>query len=74
VLLRGVLLDSVVVLLAAMIGLHVDAKTSGGRMTTELPVTVQGALRIILQTKMNAGGSKLLLWTSDRGMRMGTLQ
>ena len=47
-LLRGVLLGRVVVLLAEMIGLNVDAKTSGGRMTTGLSVTGQGELRTTL--------------------------
>jgi hypothetical protein len=71
----GVLLDSVVVLLAEMIGVDVDAKTSGGRVTTEFPITVQGGLSTTaLQARMNAGGPKLVLRTSGGDIRVGKLR
>jgi hypothetical protein len=65
----------VVVLLAEMTSLDVDATTSGGRVTTEFPVTVQGELSpIALQARMNAGGPKLVLRVSGGDIRVGKLR
>lgn len=62
-------------LLAEMLSLDVDAKTSGGRVTTEFPVTVQGELSTTaLQARMNAGGPKLVLRASGGEIRVGKLR
>jgi DUF4097 and DUF4098 domain-containing protein YvlB len=67
--------SNVVVLLAEMIDLDVDAQTSGGRVTTEFPVTVQGELSTtVLQARMNAGGPKLVLRTSGGDIRVGKMR
>ena len=66
---------SVVVFLAETIGVDVDAQTSGGRVTTELPVTVQGEQSTTtLQATINAGGPKLILRTSGGDIRVGKLR
>jgi hypothetical protein len=53
---------NVVVFLAETIGVEVDAKTSGGRVTTELPVMVQRKFsKTDRQAKINEGGPKLML-------------
>jgi phage shock protein B len=55
----------VIVFLAETIGVEVDAKTSGGRVITELPVTMQREFsKTALQAKINASGPKLMLRTS----------
>jgi len=47
----------------------------GGRVTTELPVTVQVELSTTtLQAKINAGGPKLMLRTSGGDIRVGKLR
>ncbi|MEK7685339.1 MAG: DUF4097 family beta strand repeat-containing protein [Verrucomicrobiota bacterium] len=51
--------------LANSIALDLDAHTSGGRVITDLPVTVQGELwKTELKGKLNDGGPVLLLRTS----------
>jgi len=63
------------VLLAESIGVEVDAKASGGRVTTELPVTVQGEFSTTaLQARLNAGGLKLMIRTSGGDIRVGKLR
>ena len=51
--------------LAADIKANIDAATSGGRVVTEFPVTVQGELsKTHLQATLNGGGPRLYLRTS----------
>lgn len=50
---------------------NIDARTSGGGVTTKLPVTVQGEIaRNRLVGKVNAGGHELKLRTSGGGIRI----
>jgi hypothetical protein len=47
------------------IGVDVNARTSGGSVHTEFPVTVQGEIkRSRLDAKLNGGGPELYLRTS----------
>jgi len=56
---------SVTVYMADDIRVDVNARTSGGRVNTEFPVTVQGEIkRSQLQAKINGGGPELYLRTS----------
>jgi hypothetical protein len=53
---------------------EVDAKTSGGRVTTELLVTVQGERsKTVLQAKINGGGAKPMLRTTGRNIHVNNL-
>ena len=51
--------------------LDVDAKTSGGSVSTDFPVTVMGELkRSALKGKINAGGPQMYLRTSGGNIRL----
>jgi phage shock protein B len=63
------------VFLAETIGVDVDARTSGGEVTTELPVTVLGEFsKTALQAKINERGPKLMLRTSGGNIHVNTLR
>ena len=58
---------NVEVSLAADIGLQVDARTSGGRVSTDFPVVTQGTLdKNSLKASINGGGPLMTLRTSGR--------
>jgi len=49
---------------------HVDARTSGGRVSTELPVTLTGELGSHLKADVNGGGPELFLRTSGGHIKL----
>ncbi|MCZ6868615.1 MAG: hypothetical protein O7G84_03810, partial [Gammaproteobacteria bacterium] len=54
--------------------LFIDAKASGGSVTANIPVTVQGTLsRYKLNGKIGSGGETLVLRTSGGGIRIEPL-
>ncbi len=56
---------SVTVTMADDIRVNLDARTSGGRVNTEFPVTIKGEIkRTNLEAKINGGGPELYLRTS----------
>jgi DUF4097 and DUF4098 domain-containing protein YvlB len=53
------------------IGLDIDAHTSGGRVSSDLPLTVAGTMsRTSLRGKLNGGGPALKLRTSGGSIRL----
>jgi DUF4097 and DUF4098 domain-containing protein YvlB len=56
---------SINVTLAGNVSMTIDAETSGGRIESELPLTVQGRFgQSRLQGELNGGGPELVLRTS----------
>jgi DUF4097 and DUF4098 domain-containing protein YvlB len=56
------------------VGLNVDASSSGGPVTCDLPVTVQGKIsRHSLHGVLRGGGERLHLQSSGGGIRIGAL-
>ncbi len=64
----------VTVRLAADIGVSLDAKTSGGDVSTELPITLRGKVgRRALKGKINDGGPSLYIRSSGGSIRILSL-
>lgn len=62
---------SIHVTLAADIAVDVNAHASGGHVSTDFPVTIQGKIdRSSLQAKINGGGPELYLRTSGGGIHI----
>jgi DUF4097 and DUF4098 domain-containing protein YvlB len=62
---------SVNVYLAEGVGVDVDAHASGGSVSTDFPVTLQGRIeRHSLRAQINGGGPELYLRTSGGGVRI----
>jgi hypothetical protein len=60
--------------MASNVAVDVDAQTSGGSVSTEFPMTVQGEMkRNHLQSKLNGGGPKVKLGTSGGSIRIKKL-
>ncbi len=60
---------SITVRLKEDIGVNVNAKSSGGRVHTDFPVTLKGEIdRSALNAKINGGGPELYLRTSGGGI------
>lgn len=56
------------------VGLSLEAKTSGGRIRTDLPITVIGEVsKSRLEGELNGGGPQLFLRTSGGGIRLNEL-
>src|ERR1700687_5008247 len=56
------------------VGLDVDAATSGGSVSCDLPVTVQGKIsRHSLRGVLHGGGERLHVRSSGGGIRIGPL-
>jgi len=54
--------------------LNLDAKTSGGRVHTDFPVTVRGEIsRRMLKAELNGGGPELYLRTSGGSIHIREL-
>lgn len=65
---------SVHVKLAGSLGFEVDAKTTGGRVRTDLPLTVSGSIgNGEVLGKLNGGGPQLKLRTSAGNITISTL-
>ena len=65
---------AVEVFLAADMGLQVDARTSGGRITTDFPLTFQGTLeKSSLKASVNGGGPLVTLCTGGGSIRLHKL-
>jgi DUF4097 and DUF4098 domain-containing protein YvlB len=57
--------------MASNVAIDLDAQTSGGSVSTEFPVSVQGELKKNhLQSKVNGGGPKVKLGTSGGSIRI----
>jgi DUF4097 and DUF4098 domain-containing protein YvlB len=57
--------------MASNVAIDLDAQTSGGSVSTEFPVTVQGELKKNhLRSKLNGGGPKVTLGTSGGSIRI----
>jgi len=57
--------------MASNVAIDLDAQTSGGSVSTEFPVTVQGELKKNhLRSKVNGGGPKVTLGTSGGSIRI----
>ena len=55
--------------------LSVDASSSGGNVTCDLPITVQGTVRrTALRGELNGGGSPLVLRSSGGGIRIAAAE
>lgn len=66
---------SVNLYLAEHVGLDVDARTSGGRVVTDFPITVQGVLeRTSMRGSINGGGPSLTLRTSGGNIHLRRLE
>jgi len=62
---------SVTVTLANGIGAELDARASGGGVSTDVPITTHGTVREgVLEGKINGGGPKLVLRASGGGIRV----
>jgi len=62
---------SITVTLAPDIAMDVNAHASGGHVSTDFPVTIQGKIeRSSLQAKINGGGPELYLRTSGGGIHI----
>jgi DUF4097 and DUF4098 domain-containing protein YvlB len=62
---------SVTVKVASNLRFDVDAKTSGGQVRTELPISVRGTIgKTEVQGELNGGGPKLVLRTSGGDIRI----
>ncbi len=62
---------NVTVTLAADLRFDIDAKTSGGQVRTDLPLSVQGTVsKTKVQGKLNGGGPRLVLRTSGGNIRI----
>ncbi len=60
--------------LAAEIGVSLDAKTSGGDDSTDLPITMGGKVgRRALKGKINDGGPSLYIRSSGGSIRIPSL-
>ncbi|MFP5245584.1 MAG: hypothetical protein ACLGH0_02735, partial [Thermoanaerobaculia bacterium] len=65
---------TVTVEVAAGIGLELDAKSSGGGVDSDVPVTLQGSMeRDQLRGRIGSGGPKLVLRSSGGGIRVKPL-
>ena len=57
--------------LASDLRFDVDAKTSGGQVRTDLPLSVRGTVsKTKVQGELNGGGPKLVLRTSGGSIRI----
>jgi DUF4097 and DUF4098 domain-containing protein YvlB len=62
---------SITIYLAENVGMDVDARSSGGGVSTDFPVTIQGPIRRdTLRAKINGGGPELYLRTSGGGIHI----